>query len=79
MLVETQPAFAGRLNDKGNISAVGDGIGVAVAVAVGSNVDVGGMGEAVNVGGMDVGANVGGTGVEAEAQPLNRTVSTINI
>lgn len=51
----------------------GVGEGINVAVAVGSGVNVGGIGDGVDVEGKDV-----GTGVEAGAHPLNTTVSTTN-
>jgi len=51
----------------------GVGDGISVAVAVGSGVNVGGIGEGVTVGGTDV-----ETGVEAGAHPLNRTIKTTN-
>jgi hypothetical protein len=47
----------------------GVGEGINVAVAVGSGVNVGGMGD---------GVNVEGAGVEAGAHPLNKTISTTN-
>jgi hypothetical protein len=59
----------GKTTDPGK--DVGDGI--AVAVTVGSGVNVGGIGDGVKVDGTAV-----GTGVEAGAHPLNKTISTTN-
>ena len=53
---------------------VGDGIKVAVAVGLGVAV-----GSRVNVGGMGEGVKVGGTGVEAGAHPLARTIDNANM
>jgi hypothetical protein len=57
--------------------------GMAVSVAEGSGVNVGGIGEDVVVGGIGEsvsvgGIGVGGLGVEAGAHPLNKTISTKN-
>jgi hypothetical protein len=49
-------------------------VGIAVEVVVGSDVDVGGIGDGVSVGGTDV-----GTGAEAEAHPLAKTVMKTNM
>ncbi len=56
----------------GNVD-VGIGVIVGVTVAVGSGVNVGGIGEGVNVRGTDVGG-----GVEAGAHPLNKIIRNTN-
>jgi hypothetical protein len=62
--------FTGKTTDPGR--GVGDGI--SVAVALGSIVNVGGIGEKVDVGNISVGE----IGVEAGVHPFNKTVSKTN-
>ncbi len=65
----------GCSNENPHVSFVytSQGYGIAVAVAVGSGVDVGGTGDGVSVGGTDV-----GTGAEAGAHPLAKTIRKTN-